>query len=57
MRLENYGLSISDADAAIKADPSFVKGFYRKGAALLALNELEKALTNFKRVTLRDIKY
>ena len=52
MKLENYGFSISDADAAVQADPSFVKGYYRRGVAYLALGKLEKALGSFKRVYL-----
>ena len=33
--MENYGLGIIDSDNAIKADPNYVKGYYRKGCSYL----------------------
>jgi serine/threonine-protein phosphatase 5 len=51
IKMENYGFAISDGDAAIKSDPTYPKGYYRRGSAYFALAKHENALSNFKRVT------
>ncbi|KAF3993084.1 hypothetical protein FT663_00908 [Candidozyma haemuli var. vulneris] len=48
IKLENYGLAIADCDAAAKADPSFMKAYYRKGVSLMALLNYKEAQNNFK---------
>ena len=37
IKMENYGLAISDADEAIKIDAEYVKSYYRKADASIAL--------------------
>lgn len=50
IKLENYGLAIGDCDAAIAVDPAFMKAYYRKGVALMALLNYKEAQNNFKTV-------
>lgn len=38
MKMENYGLAITDADEAIKMNPSYPKAYYRKADACIALS-------------------
>lgn len=37
IKMENYGLAIEDANAAIKLDPSYAKSYYRKADSYIAL--------------------
>jgi len=50
IRIENYGLAIVDATAAIKADPTYAKGYYRRGTAEFALNKPKAARKDFRTV-------
>lgn len=50
IKVENYGLAISDADAAILSDPSYAKGYYRRGSANFALNKNKAARKDFRSV-------
>uniref|UniRef100_A0A6V2BPT8 Serine/threonine-protein phosphatase T n=1 Tax=Ditylum brightwellii TaxID=49249 RepID=A0A6V2BPT8_9STRA len=50
IKVENYGLAILDATAAIKADPSYPKGFYRRGTAQFALGKAKAARKDFRSV-------
>jgi len=50
LKLENYGFAITDADNAVKSDPTFAKGYYRRGSAYFALGKYENSSSNFKRV-------
>lgn len=50
IKVENYGLAISDASDAIKTDPSYPKGWYRRGTANFALNKAKAARKDFKMV-------
>jgi len=45
--MENYGLAIADSEAIIKINPSFVKAYYRKGAAHLFLGKFDQAKDDF----------
>lgn len=40
IRMENYGMAIQDAEAAIDLDPSYLKAFYRRGSANYALGKV-----------------
>lgn len=44
LRLGKYELALQDAESAIVADPSYVKGYHRKGSALRKLGRLREAL-------------
>lgn len=50
MKNESYGLAIDDASAAIELDASYVKAYYRRGSAELALGHHKKAVKDFKLV-------
>eukprot|EP01086_Lenisia_limosa_P013130 TRINITY_DN41976_c0_g1_i1.p1 TRINITY_DN41976_c0_g1~~TRINITY_DN41976_c0_g1_i1.p1 ORF type:complete len:463 (+),score=132.35 TRINITY_DN41976_c0_g1_i1:101-1390(+) len=49
-KLENFGLSITEAEQAVEADATFVKARYRMGSAHLALRQFDKGLSQFKMV-------
>lgn len=50
IKVENYGLAISDADAAILSDKSYAKGYYRRASAKFALNKFKLARKDFRQV-------
>ena len=50
LKLENYGFALEDSTKAINKDPTFAKGYYRRGAAYFALGKYKSAAANFKRV-------
>ncbi|KAJ3346728.1 Serine/threonine-protein phosphatase 5 [Kappamyces sp. JEL0680] len=50
-KLELYGAALADASEAIKIDPKFVKGYYRRASANMALGRLKEAIKDFKAVT------
>lgn len=50
LKLENYGIAIVDAKAAIDIDPTFIKAYYRRGSAYFALMQLKAAIKDFKKV-------
>lgn len=50
LKLENYGIAIIDAKAAIDIDPTYIKAYYRRGCAYFALNHLSDAIKDFKKV-------
>jgi len=49
-KLEQYGQALQDADKAIELNPSYIKAYYRRAAAYMALNKYKSALDDFKRV-------
>lgn len=50
IKVENYGLAIQDATHAIDADPSYPKGYYRRGTAEFALGRAKAARKDFRTV-------
>jgi serine/threonine-protein phosphatase 5 len=50
LKLELYGDAIADGSKALEIDPSFIKAYYRRGSAYLALAKYKDARTNFKAV-------
>jgi len=48
VKLENYGSAIIDATEAITLDPTYIKGYYRRGTAYLALHKLKQARADFR---------
>ncbi|KAK1568205.1 hypothetical protein Q3G72_021673 [Acer saccharum] len=49
-KLEEYGSAIQDASKAIEVDPKYLKGYYRRGAAYLAMGKFKEALKDFQQV-------
>ncbi|XP_021898369.1 serine/threonine-protein phosphatase 5-like isoform X2 [Carica papaya] len=49
-KLEEYGSAIQDASKAIEIDPKYSKGYYRRGAAYLAMGKFKEALKDFQQV-------
>lgn len=49
-KLEEYGSAIQDATKAIEVDPRYSKGYYRRGAAYLAMGKFKEALKDFQQV-------
>eukprot|EP00029_Vermamoeba_vermiformis_P011162 TRINITY_DN6072_c0_g1_i1.p1 TRINITY_DN6072_c0_g1~~TRINITY_DN6072_c0_g1_i1.p1 ORF type:complete len:420 (-),score=78.62 TRINITY_DN6072_c0_g1_i1:124-1383(-) len=45
IQLKNYELALSDADMSIKLNPTWAKGYHRKGVALFLLDKHEEAKT------------
>jgi tetratricopeptide (TPR) repeat protein len=50
IKMEAYGSAIIDATEAIELDPCYIKGYYRRGTAYLALNKLKQAKADFRYV-------
>ena len=49
IRLEEYGSAIADADKALEINPKYVKAYYRRADANLALGKMKVALLDFRR--------
>ncbi|CDJ66091.1 serine/threonine protein phosphatase, putative [Eimeria necatrix] len=49
LRMENFGSAIIDAERALKLNPKFSKGYYRRGTGYFCLGNL-KAAQHFERV-------
>ncbi|TVU17044.1 hypothetical protein EJB05_33054 [Eragrostis curvula] len=49
-KLEEYGSAVQDATKAIEIDPRYSKGYYRRGAAYLAMGKFKDALKDFQQV-------
>ncbi|XP_072965076.1 serine/threonine-protein phosphatase 5 [Typha angustifolia] len=49
-KLEEYGSAVQDATTAIEIDPKYSKGYYRRGAAYLAMGKFKEALKDFQQV-------
>lgn len=50
IKIENYGLALQDADKAIKNDPAYAKGYYRRASANFALNHYKLARKDLRQV-------
>ncbi|KAI5480161.1 protein phosphatase 5, partial [Pseudohyphozyma bogoriensis] len=50
LKLEEHGLAIADATRAIELDPRFVKAYYRRALANLAIMKPKAALVDFRKV-------
>lgn len=49
-KLEQYGQALNDANKAIELDPRYIKAYYRRAAAFMALNRHKDALGDFQKV-------
>ncbi|XP_020088784.1 serine/threonine-protein phosphatase 5 [Ananas comosus] len=50
IKREEYGSAVQDATKAIEIDPQYSKGYYRRGAAYLAMGKFKEALKDFQQV-------
>ncbi|PAV56605.1 hypothetical protein WR25_04152 [Diploscapter pachys] len=50
MKRELYGSALEDADRAIELDPKYIKGYYRRATANMALSRFKKALADYATV-------
>ena len=50
IKVENYGLAIADATAAMESDPTYAKSYYRRGSAHFALTHYKDARKDFRQV-------
>lgn len=53
LRQESFGSALEDGVSAVKVDPSYLKGYYRRAAAQMSLGKFKKALTDFEFVAKR----
>jgi tetratricopeptide (TPR) repeat protein len=53
LREEYFGAALQDAMDAIKVDPSYIKGYYRRAAAHMSLGKFKLALSDFELVAKR----
>jgi stress-induced-phosphoprotein 1 len=53
-KLAEFRLGLQDCDQCIELDPTFIKGYLRKGAILLALKEPVKAVQVYEKVLEMD---
>ncbi|CBJ28105.1 conserved unknown protein [Ectocarpus siliculosus] len=51
VKLEQFGLAILDADMALELDSTYVKAYYRRGSANMALAKFKLAVKDFRKVT------
>ena len=45
---EDFEKALLDAEEAIKLNPDFIKGYYRKGAALRQMDRIDEAISFLK---------
>mmetsp|Transcript_13331 Transcript_13331/g.25051 ORF Transcript_13331/g.25051 Transcript_13331/m.25051 type:complete len:555 (+) Transcript_13331:137-1801(+) len=50
IKVENYGLAMADATAALESDPKYAKAYYRRGSAQFALGHLKDSRKDFRKV-------
>lgn len=53
LRQESFGSALEDGILAVKNDPTYIKGYYRRAAAQMSLGKFKKALTDFEFVAKR----
>ena len=53
LKMEAFGSAISDSDDALRLDPNYLKAYYRKGSAFLALAKHKEARKCFRAVVTR----
>ncbi|CAM9725016.1 unnamed protein product [Ectocarpus sp. 12 AP-2014] len=49
VKLEQFGLAILDADMALELDSTYVKAYYRRGSANMALAKFKLAVKDFRK--------
>jgi serine/threonine-protein phosphatase 5 len=48
LKMENHGLAIADSTVAVELDKTFIKAYFRRGAAYMALAKYKDAFRDFK---------
>jgi len=51
LRQESFGYALQDGVSAVKADPAYLKGYYRRAAAHMSLGKFKQALCDFEFVS------
>jgi tetratricopeptide (TPR) repeat protein len=58
--LHKYDEAIKDADDCLRLDPSFIKGYHRRGTAYLLAGKYVEAIKDFEKILetndLQDVK-
>lgn len=50
LRQESFGSALQDGISAVKLDPAYLKGYYRRAAAQMSLGKFKQALSDFEYV-------
>ena len=50
LRMELFGYALNDADSCLQLDKNYLKGYYRRAAAKMALGKFKEALKDFETV-------
>lgn len=53
IKMENYGLSLRDANESIRLNKEYSKGYYRAGSAYLVLGKNKEAYDNYLKVHMK----
>jgi len=48
-KLAEFGIALKDCDECIRLDPTFIKGYLRKGGVLQGMKQMSKAATAFQK--------
>ena len=56
IKVENYGLAMADATAALESNPDYAKAYYRRGSSQFALGHLKDARKDFRTVCVLNPK-
>lgn len=56
LKMEEHGLAIADATKALELDPKYVKAYFRRAVAQLAILRPKAALTDLKKVVALEPK-
>lgn len=50
LKKELYGSALEDAETALRIDPNYIKAYYRRGTANMALGKFKLALRDYDAV-------
>lgn len=56
LKMEEHGLAIADATKALELDSKYVKAYFRRAVAQLAIMRPKAALSDFKRIVALEPK-
>ena len=55
LKKELYGSALQDAATALRIDPKYIKGYYRRATANMALGKFKLALKDYDTVSFSDL--